>query len=159
MMYFWLPFPYLTGFDVIKFGLHLVWNIRVWNIRVSTQPYLMSDVIVTTKGKRVLEFLCSKTLIFQIPLYFKLGVIATYFLRSSSWPKQLFRHQKTSRSDYPGGFKWYVGFEWPQQSIINGTRSGWSLWSAAFTFSWNFGRTSQSNVRIFFCSLYIVNLL
>ena len=35
----------------------------------------MSDVIVTTKGKRVLEFLCSKTLIFQIPLYFKLGVL------------------------------------------------------------------------------------
>ena len=44
---------------------------------MSTQPYLMSDVtdvIVTTKGKRVLEFLCSKTLIFQIPYYFKLCV-------------------------------------------------------------------------------------
>ena len=40
--------------------------------------FTMSDVIVTTKGKRVLEFLCSKTLIFQIPLYFKLGEAQVY---------------------------------------------------------------------------------
>jgi len=71
-----IPLKILASKDQLKeILIHLFWKIRVWNIRVSTRGYLVSDVIFTTKTNCVLKFLSSVALIFQFPVYFKIGVM------------------------------------------------------------------------------------